>query len=168
MTESIDNEGNIMQRRTVLQAAVLMALAPLTSVVAKAGAVDKPHITVYKTPSCGCCHEWVAHLEQNGFAVEAHDVPGTGPYRERFGVPRGLAGCHTGVIDGYAIEGHVPAAEIKRLIVERPKARGLAVPGMPIGSPGMEVEGTRRDAFDVVLFDDEGGRKVYQHYEARR
>ena len=151
-----------------MQATALIALAPLTSVVIKAGANDKPQITVYKTPGCGCCHEWVAHLEQNGFTVVAHDVPGTGPYRERFGVPRRLAGCHTAVIDGYAIEGHVPAAEIKRLIVERPKARGLAVPGMPIGSPGMEVEGTRRDAFDVVLFDDEDGRKIYQHYEARR
>lgn len=157
-----------MRRRTLLQAAALGALAPLAAMAAAAQAVEKPQITVYKTPSCGCCHEWVDHLEKNGFGVTTHDVPGTGPYRERYGVPRALASCHTGVIEGYALEGHVPAADIKRLIAERPKARGLAVPGMPIGSPGMEVEGTRRDAFDVVLFDDEGGRRVYQHYEARR
>ena len=157
-----------MQRRTLLQATALMAIAPLTSVVMKAVAADKPMITVYKTSGCGCCREWVAHLEDNGFVVTTHDVPGTGPYRERFGVPRSLASCHTGVIEGYALEGHVPAAEIKRIIAERPKARGLAVPGMPVGSPGMEVDGTRRDAFDVVLFDDEGGRKVYQHYDAQR
>ena len=154
-----------MRRRTLLQAALLGALAPLRSMAATD---EKLHITVYKTPSCGCCHEWVAHLEKNGITVTTHDVPGTGPYRDRYGVPRALASCHTGVIEGYAIEGHVPAAEIKRLIAERPKARGLAVPGMPIGSPGMEVDGTRRDAFDVVLFDDAGMRKVYQHYDAQR
>jgi len=130
-------------------------------------AATKPQITVYKTASCGCCKDWIVHLEQNGFAVLAHDVPGTGPYRERYGVPRALASCHTAVIDGYAIEGHVPADDIKRLITEKPKARGLSVPGMPVGSPGMEVRGERRDAFDVVLFDDDGRRQIYRHYEAQ-
>lgn len=154
----------LMQRRTLLQVAILGALAPMAALAAN----DKRQIMVYKTPSCGCCHEWVAHLEKNGFAVTTQDVPDTSPYRDRYGVPRALASCHTGVIDGYALEGHVPAAEIKRLIAEKPKARGLAVPGMPVGSPGMEVEGHGRDAFDVVLFDDAGGRRVYQHYEARR
>ena len=165
-----------MRRRTLLQAATLGTILGTTlgatlgvlPIVTLARTDDKPQITVYKTPTCGCCHEWVAHLEKNGFAVTAQDVPDTEPYRDRYGVPRALASCHTGVIDGYALEGHVPAAEIKRLIAEKPRARGLAVPGMPVGSPGMEVDGHRRDAFDVVLFDDAGGRRVYQHYDARR
>lgn len=152
-----------MKRRTFLSGALLAATLPLLSHAAK-----KPTITVYKTPTCGCCHEWVAHLEQNGFAVVAKDVPDTAPHRSRLGVPKELGSCHTGVIDGYALEGHVPAADIRRLLSERPKARGLAVPGMPVGSPGMEVEGTRRDAFDVVLFTDEGQRSVWQHYPAKK
>jgi len=152
-----------MKRRTVLKGASLALLVPLLS-----HAERKPQITVYKTPTCGCCHEWVAHLEANGFAVVANDVPSTAPYRERFGVPKELGSCHTGVIDGYALEGHVPASEIKRLLAEKPKARGLAVPGMPVGSPGMETGGTLRDAFDVVLFSDDGRRSVYRHYDERR
>ncbi len=154
-----------MKRRTLLQAALIGAALPLTSL---SRAAAKPEIVVYKTPGCSCCHEWLVHLEKNGFTVVAHDVPGTGPYRERYGVPRALASCHTGVIDGYAIEGHVPADDIKRLIAEKPKARGLSVPGMPVGTPGMEVDGSRRDAFDVVLFDEAGGRSVYRHYDARQ
>lgn len=151
-----------MKRRIFLNAVLVAGALPLWSHAAK-----KPAITVYKTPSCGCCHEWVAHLRKNGFEVTTHDVPDTSPYRSRFGVPKELASCHTGVIDGYALEGHVPAADIRRLLAERPKARGLSVPGMPVGSPGMEVEGTRRDAFDVVLFADDGSRKVWQHYPAQ-
>ena len=154
-----------MKRRTLLQAALIGAALPLASIGLHAA--GKPQITVYKTPGCSCCCEWIVHLEKNGFAVVANDVPGTEPYRERFGVPRSLASCHTGVIDGYAIEGHVPAEEIKRLIAEKPKARGLSVPGMPVGSPGMEVRGERRDAFDVVLFDESGKREIYRHYPAQ-
>ncbi len=145
----------------------LLGVASLPLLPASVLAAGKPQLTMYKTAGCGCCREWIAHLEQNGFAVVAHDVPGTEPYRERYGVPRALASCHTAVIEGYAIEGHVPADEIKRLITEKPKARGLSVPGMPIGSPGMEVKGERRDAFDVVLFDEAGQREVYRHYDAR-
>lgn len=152
-----------MNRRNFLRGALAASLLPLVAQAAK-----KPLVTVYKTPTCGCCNDWIAHLEQNGFRVEAHDVPDTGPYRAKFGVPRDLGSCHTAMIDGYAIEGHVPASEIKRLLTERPLARGLAVPGMPIGSPGMEVEGSRRDAFQVLLFADDGSHKVYQRYGARR
>ena len=153
------------QRRTLIMALLAVGAVPLLP--AGLVAAGKPQITVYKTAGCGGCKDWIAHLEQNGFAVVAHDVPGTGPYRERYAVPRALASCHTAVIDGYAIEGHVPAEEIKRLITEKPKARGLSVPGMPVGSPGMEMQGERRDAFDVVLFDDTGRREIYRHYEAR-
>lgn len=153
------------QRRWLITTLLVGAALPLLP--ADLLAAGKPQITVYKTAGCGCCKEWIAHLEQHGFVVVANDVPGTEPYRERYGVPRALASCHTAVIDGYAIEGHVPAEEIRRLITEKLKARGLSVPGMPIGSPGMEIRGERRDAFDVVLFDDAGGRSVYRHYEAQ-
>ncbi len=159
-----------MKRRTALKAASAALFTPLfASLLAPlaAHANRKPQITVYKTPTYGCCHEWVEHLEANGFAVVANDVPSTAPYRERYGVPKELGSCHTGVIDGYALEGHVPAADIRRLLAERPRARGLSVPGMPVGSPGMEVEGSRRDAYDVVLFADDGSRKVWQHYPAK-
>ena len=152
-----------MQRRTFLHGLLTVAAALPLGVQA----ATKPQITVYKTPTCGCCHDWVDHLEQNGFRVVVHDVPSTTPYRKKFGVPTDLGSCHTAVVAGYALEGHVPASDIQRLLAERPKARGLAVPGMPIGSPGMEVEGTRRDPFDVVLFADDGSRKVYQRYSAR-
>lgn len=151
-----------MKRRTLMQALLVGMMAPLV-----ARAEKKTQISVYKTSTCGCCVDWITHLEQNGFDVIAHNVPKTGPYRLKFGVPPDMASCHTAVVDGYALEGHVPATEIRRLLIERPKALGLAVPGMPVGSPGMEVDGTRRDAFDVVLFGEEGSRKVYQHYDAR-
>lgn len=150
-----------MKRRSFLGALLAAALPSI------AGAAAAPTITVYKTPTCGCCHEWVAHLQKNGFEVVAHDVPDTSPYRRKFGVPDELASCHTGVIGGYALEGHVPADDIKRLLAAKPKARGLSVPGMVVGSPGMETDGTRRNAFDVVLFGDAGVRKVWQHYAAR-
>lgn len=151
-----------MKRRTLIHALLAGLLAPLVTQAEK-----KTQIHVYKTPSCGCCVAWVTHLEQNGFDVVAHDVPKTGSYRLKYGVPPDMASCHTAVVEGYALEGHVPAQEIRRLLSEKPKALGLAVPGMPVGTPGMEVEGTRRDAFDVVLFGEAGSRHVYQHYEAR-
>ncbi len=151
-----------MKRRTLLQAGLASLLLPLV-----AQAVTKLSVEVYKNPGCGCCKDWIAHLQQNGFSVIAHDVPDTAPYRTRYGVPKDLASCHTGVIEGYALEGHVPATEIRRMLAERPQARGLSVPGMPVGTPGMEVEGTRRDAFDVVLFADDGSRKIYRSYAAQ-
>lgn len=151
-----------LKRRVLLQTLLLGVMTPLV-----ARAEKKIRINVYKTATCGCCADWITHLEQNGFEVVAQNVPKTGPYRSRFGVPPDLASCHTAEVDGYALEGHVPAQEIRRLLSERPKALGLAVPGMPVGSPGMEVEGTRRDAYDVVLFGEGGSRRVYQHYDAR-
>ena len=113
-----------------------------------------PTITVYKTRTCGCCGKWVDHLRANGFEPVVQDVPSTAEYRKKFGVPEMLSSCHTAVVDGYAVEGHISAADIHRLLKEKPKAKGIAVPGMPIGSPGME--GSRRDAYTVYLFDGAG------------
>lgn len=124
-----------------------------------------PAMTVYKTPSCGCCVDWVDHLRSEGFEVRVHDVADTMPIAMRLGVPIDLRSCHTAEIDGYAIEGHVPAREIRRLLAERPDVAGLAVPGMPLGSPGMEID-DRREAYDVILFDRTGRVESYARYPA--
>lgn len=109
-----------------------------------------PAMVVFRDPTCGCCHKWVEHLTANGFAVTVHDAPSMKAIKARLGVPAELASCHTGEIGGYVIEGHVPAAAIKRLLAEKPQGRGLAVPGMPIGSPGME--GGAPEIYEVTLF----------------
>ena len=121
-----------------------------------------PTITVYKTRTCGCCGKWVEHLRANGFEPVVNDVQSTADYRKKFGVPEALASCHTATVGGYAIEGHIPAADIHRLLKEKPKATGIAVPGMPMGSPGME--GARRDAYSVILFDASGKTSVFQKH----
>lgn len=124
-----------------------------------------PEITVYKLSTCECCMKWVAHLKKNGFQVTVHEVPSVDEYKRKYGVPKNLESCHTAVIEGYTIEGHVPASEILRLLKERPRAKGLAVPGMPLGSPGMEAsQKDVRDAYDVVLSTADGKVFVYQHY----
>lgn len=128
-----------------------------------AASAAQPVIEVYKTEMCGCCKEWVKHLEANGFKVKAQNVANPSDYREKFGIPAEYGSCHTGRVGGYAIEGHVPAGEIKRLLREKPKARGLAVPAMPMGSPGME--GPRKDPYDVLLVKDGGKASVYKRYE---
>jgi len=126
-------------------------------------AVAAEEITVYKSPTCGCCKKWVAHLEQNGMQVSAHDVADVVPYKKQGGVTPATASCHTAMVEGYVIEGHVPAADIKRLLSERPQARGLAVPGMPVGSPGME-QGSRKDPYKVLLIHNDGSTSVYSQY----
>src|SRR3546814_2251231 len=104
-----------------------------------------PRMTVHKTPTCGCCGAWIDHVQKAGFTVDVHDMDDLGPVKERLGVPYAKGSCHTAEIGGYVIEGHVPAADIKRLLEEKPDARGLVLPGMPLGSPGMEVpEGRQR------------------------
>lgn len=143
-----------MKIRKILLAAMLAVPA-----LAMAAA---PVVNVYKSAICGCCEAWVKHLRDNGFKVEAHDVANPSDTREKMGMPDKFGSCHTAVVDGYAIEGHVPAADIKRLLASKPKARGLAAPGMPLGSPGME--GPRKDAYDVYLVLPDGSARVYQHY----
>jgi len=120
-------------------------------------------VTVYKSPTCGCCKQWVKHLQTNGFSVIAHDVADIMPYKAANGVPAALGSCHTAKVDGYVIEGHVPASDIKRLLKERPAVRGLAVPGMPAGSPGME-QGAHKDRYDVLTFDAQGKTAVYSRH----
>ena len=139
------------------------AAEPAAAEAVQLAAADAPTVTVYKSPTCGCCAKWVEHLEASGFAVETVDRTDMGTVKDSLGVSRDLSSCHTGVVDGYVVEGHVPAEQIKRLLDERPDALGLSVPGMPIGSPGMEV-GDQRDPYDVVLIGtDSYPAGVYEH-----
>lgn len=119
-------------------------------------------VTVYKSPTCGCCEKWIDHLEDNGFDVVSKDVRDLSAVKAAYAVAPRLASCHTALVDGYVVEGHVPAVDIKRLLAERPPVKGLAVPGMPMGSPGME--GPRNDPYDVVTFDGEGRTKVFARH----
>jgi len=126
------------------------------------GAAD---MTVYKTPTCGCCAKWVEHVRAAGIKVKVVEVPSTAAARSSAGIKEKYGSCHTGLINGYAIEGHVPVADIQRLLKEKPKAKGLAVPGMPMGSPGME--GPYKDAYSVLLITEEGST-VFQKYAGSR
>jgi hypothetical protein len=122
--------------------------------------VAKPiAIKVYKTPQCGCCKAWVDHLSENGFQVEAVDMPDLSIVKQKYGVTPALEACHTAVVDGYVVEGHVPADVIRKLLQERPRVVGIAVPGMPGGSPGME--GAMKQPYDVLTFDQAGRTQVF-------
>ena len=117
-------------------------------------------ITVYKTPTCGCCGKWVDHMRANGFNPTVNDLPNLTAIKQTTGVPANLQSCHTSVIQGYAIEGHVPADVVRQLLKEKPQVAGIAVPGMPLGSPGME-QGPQKDKYNVVAFGKDGSQKVY-------
>ena len=126
-----------------------------------------PKIVVHKDPTCGCCTAWAAHVRQAGFPVEVIETGELNRVKARLGVPQNLAACHTAEINGYVLEGHVPASAIRRLLVERPEAKGLAVPGMPVGSPGMEVEGSTPETYQVTLFGP-SGQKPFATYRGER
>ena len=122
-----------------------------------------PAVTVYKSPTCGCCSKWITHLQQAGFVVTAHDTDNVAPIKRQHGVPQALESCHTALVAGYVVEGHVPADVIQRLLRERPAIAGIAVPGMPAGSPGMEgLGGPERQPYNVMAFRAEGGWSVYE------
>jgi hypothetical protein len=146
-----------MNRRQALLG--LFALPAFARVATAAAAA--PTIVVNKTPTCGCCGSWVKHLQAAGFAVQVRDMENLSPIKERVGVPFGMGSCHTAEVDGYFVEGHVPAEDVKRLLRERPKAKGLTVPGMPAGSPGMEVPSGRVDRYDVLLVGSDGKTSVF-------
>jgi hypothetical protein len=118
-------------------------------------------ITVYKSPTCGCCTKWVENLQANGFEVKTIDLDDLGEVKAASGVPRSVQTCHTGMVEGYVIEGHVPANAIKKLLYDRPKVAGIGVPGMPVGSPGMEVTGMAAQSYDVIAWDKTGKTSVY-------
>ena len=123
----------------------------------------QPSMKVWKDPNCGCCNEWITHIKTNGFALSVIDK-GNNAARAQLGMPKKFASCHTALVEGYVIEGHVPAAAIQRLIKEKPQALGLAVPGMPLWSPGMDghAHNGRRDDYQVLLVQKDGSSKVFQ------
>lgn len=123
----------------------------------------EPQMTVYKSPTCGCCTKWIKHMEENGFQVKAIDVLEMNIVKEKYGITRNLASCHTAVVDGYVIEGHVPAFDVKRLLSEKPDVLGLSVPGMPVGTPGMEM-GDRVDRYSVIALGKDGDAVVFSQY----
>ena len=139
----------------VLIAGVLVGYATL------AGQQQQPTIEVYKSATCGCCSKWVEHLKSNGFTVRTTNREDLAEFKASKGVPRRVQSCHTAVVNGYVIEGHVPASDVQRLLKDRPAIVGLAVPGMPIGSPGMEVAGRKVQPFDVLAFDKDGPTRVF-------
>lgn len=142
--------------RAALFLAVLTTLAGLPPALAAepAAAAEATPITVFKSPTCACCAKWVDHLRAHGFSVRVHEQRDLAATKVRLGVPPKLWACHSATVGGYVIEGHVPASDIRRLLRERPKADGLAVPGMPIGSPGMEVPGRQGEPYAVHLLRD--------------
>jgi hypothetical protein len=140
---------------------LLGASLSLGSALASAEAEHSIH--VYKSPTCGCCTDWIKHLEDNGFEVDVSDVDNVTPVKIEAGLTPVLASCHTAFINDYVIEGHVPADDIKRLLSQAPQARGLSVPGMPAGSPGMEM-GDRKDPYQVLLFNANGQTRVFAEH----
>jgi hypothetical protein len=151
--------------RRQLVGALVYGAATASFVAPRRAAAQAVPIEVWTGPACSCCHDWIEHLEANGFTVASHDG-GNSEARTRLGMPVHYGSCHSAEAAGYAIEGHVPAREIQRLLEEKPDAIGLSVPAMPRGSPGMDgpVYGGVRDPYDVLLIDRDGAASVYQSY----
>lgn len=149
-----------LNRRSFLGLLLASALLPPAFAQAKPVTVE-----VWKDKNCGCCHDWIAHLESHGFVVKSHDT-GNDEMRARLGLASKYGSCHTALVGGYVVEGHVPAKDIQRLLRERPAALGLAVPAMPVGSPGMDGPAYRgrKDPYDVLLVRKDGGASVFQSY----
>ncbi|MDQ2768088.1 MAG: DUF411 domain-containing protein [Gemmatimonadota bacterium] len=153
----------MMDRRGFLAAALTAAGTLITrragATVATSTTFARPPVTVYKDPSCGCCKAWVTHMEKSGFVVTAHDNSDMDAIKDHYGVPSGVRSCHTALIGSYVIEGHVPASDVDRMLKEQPKAAGLAVPGMVMGSPGME--GSMSKPYTVLAFQKTGATTAF-------
>lgn len=152
MPGSVTLINDYPSRRSALMLEVAAVLSPNSTGVA----AEQAPITVHNDPNCGCCAGWVRHLQKNGFATNVVETPQIDAVKKRLGVPDDIASCHTGEIAGYVIEGHIPAQAVRRLLTEKPTATGLAVPGMPMSSPGME--GGTLETYEVVLFGPAGCR----------
>lgn len=149
-----------MNRRNLISLALgAMAFTAIPALAAS----TLPPVEVFKNPSCGCCGAWVDHLKAAGFEVKVTMVDDTSVARKKYGLPDRFGSCHTAVVAGYVVEGHVPAADVKKLLAMKPVAVGIAVPGMPVGSPGMEM-GSRKDPYKVLLVDKQGRERVFSSY----
>lgn len=141
-----------------------MRSPPAVLIPAARGNAGLPNVVVHKSPTCGCCGAWVEHMRDAGFPVEVRNADNLEPVKSRLGVPYGKGSCHTAEVDGYFVEGHVPASDIKRMLAERPDALGLTLPGMPIGSPGMEVPDGTVQAYTVELVSRDGGTDAFAQH----
>jgi hypothetical protein len=157
-------------RRPRVWAIVVAGIAACGASVAALNQAQPKAVTidVYKTPTCGCCSKWVDHLKAAGFTVKTTDLDNLDDIKAKYGVPTDLGSCHTAVADGYVIEGHVPAADVSRMLKERPQIAGIAVPAMPAGSPGMEVPSGRVQPYRVIAFEKNGKTSVYNSYNGTR
>jgi hypothetical protein len=145
----------------IMWVAVFLGTGSSASAQAASSAPDTTSVQVYKSPTCGCCGKWITHLQAHGFTVTSLDMPDVTPIKDKLRVPPDLRSCHTALVGGYVFEGHVPADVIQKLLKEKPQVIGIGVPGMPIGSPGMEVDGRPADAYQVLAFDGQGQTTVY-------
>jgi hypothetical protein len=154
-----------MQYRVMIRFASIALLASLVSASAPAtrGSRAATHVTVFKDPNCGCCAKWVDHLRKHGFDVAVRDTSDVSAAKRTARVPETLYSCHTAFVNGYVVEGHVPVADVQRLLTDKPRVAGIAVPGMPVGSPGMEMGG-RVDRYDVIAFNRDGTTRIYARH----
>jgi len=153
-----------MKSIKVLIVCVLLSLNFSIKAEGQVKAVEPIVIEVYRSPSCGCCSKWIAHLKENQFDVKDHVTNDVQAIKDKYGVPENMASCHTALVNGYVVEGHVPAVDIKKLLKLKPAVIGISVPGMPSGTPGMEMGG-RKDPYKVVSFDKEKKYQVFSSYE---
>lgn len=157
---------SFLTRPRLLLTGLLLAVAGIASayvVTQQAPASTLPAVTTYRDPGCGCCVQWVEHMRNAGFEVTVRNTPDMPAVRTRLGVAPHLQSCHTSVVGNYVVEGHVPADDVKRLLQERPDVRGITVPGMPIGSPGME-QGSVKHAYSTLTFDEQGQTTVFERH----
>ena len=145
-----------MKRAVIILAVVFASIG-----AAAAQRPQQPVVEVFKSPTCGCCSKWVDHLRAHGFTVKTTDTETIDDLKAKHQIPKASRSCHTALVGGYVVEGHVPAADVQRLLKERPAIAGIAVPGMPIGSPGMEVPGMKAQPFEVVAFTKQGTTRVF-------
>jgi hypothetical protein len=161
-----NHRSDPVKKLVITFASVLLLGAAVIFLTADESA-SSTKLVVYKSPTCGCCESWVEHMRDAGFEVEIHDVDDVNPVKSEHGVDRRLAACHTAIIDGYVIEGHVPAQDVVQLLAERPAVLGLAVPGMPAGSPGMELPNpAQHQDYQVLAFDGRGRTAVFREVAA--
>jgi hypothetical protein len=146
-----------------MRASILLTIFLFVLTLASAAEPGLPEVTVYKDPNCGCCTKWVAYLRENDYRVTEINTTDISAYKEKHGIPARLGSCHTALVAGYVLEGHVPVADIVKLLQERPGIVGLSVPGMPVGTPGMEM-GDRKDPYEVIAINKDGSHYTYSRH----
>ncbi len=151
----------------IMKRIIFLGVLLLMSTFVFSEEIKQSEITIYKSPYCACCTKWATHLTENGLSANEIKVDNVAQYKKQFGIPEELYSCHTGMVGGYVIEGHVPAEDVNRLLKEKPDIKGLALGGMPIGSPGMEM-GDRKDRYDVIAIKKDGSTYVFSTHNDKK